>query len=642
MSEVILISFGKRAALVLSALALALPSYASAQYDADTSTSGSTTGQSRDTTSPNGQRAAGQQAARGAADAQIQAPTNERYRPDSIPNQSSNATAERPNEQRSEDQRTAFRPVSEFEAFVSKVVDKPLRRFGSNLLVPAARGFTAPPDTTVPLDYRVNPGDEVVVGLAGPVQTNDLRLVVDSEGHIFIPNVGSVNVGGIRYGDLQSVISRQVSRQYRNFRIAVSLGKLRGITVYVTGFAATPGSYTISSLSTLVNAVLAAGGPSAGGSFRSIQVRRHGRLISDFDLYDLLLKGDKSADVVLQNGDVVYITPVGAQVAVIGSVNSEAIFETRGSETLEAMLLYAGGISTVADDTRLLVLDALKTEGAGWEQLTPSEVRTRPAQRGLIVRVLSDLGIARPIAQQPVLVTINGEVTKPGRYYLQPGTTIADAVGRAGGLTSQAYPFASVFTRESVRAQQRQSFERALSELQFLLTAQPLVSATANAAIQPARIAAIQSVVGQLQDRKPLGRIVLDVGPTATQVPGELVLENNDELYVPPRPVTVGVFGLVPNPSSFQYSPTLTIGDYLAQAGGVQRIGDAKRVFVVRANGAVLPPSGKLLKTRTLPGDLVFVPIRASSGEFWARLGVLAQVLSSTALTAASVITVAR
>ncbi len=626
-------SIGGRAGMLLMVIALAVPSGALAQYDTETNT-----------TTPSqvaGQRAQGQQAARGTADTQVQAPTTERYRPDSIPNQANNA-AERPNEQRSEDQRTVTRPVSEFEGFVSKVVDKPLRRFGSNLLVPAARGFTAPPDTTIPLDYRINPGDQIIIGLAGPVQTNDLRVAVDSEGHIFVPNIGTVTVGGVRYGDLQGVISRQVSRQYRNFRLSVSLGSLRGITVYVTGFAATPGSYTISSLSTLVNAVLAAGGPSAGGSFRSIQVRRQGRLISDFDLYDLLLKGDKSADVVLQNGDVIYITPVGAQVAVIGSVNSEAIFETRGSETLQAMLLYAGGINTIADETRLLLLDALKTDGSGWELLTPADVRTRPAQRGLVVRVLSNLGIVRPIAQQPVLVTINGEVSKPGRYYLQPGMTIADIIGRAGGLTSQAYPFASVFTRESVRAQQRQNFDRALSELQFLLTAQPLVLSSVNSAFQPARLNAIQSIVTQLQERKPVGRVVLEVVPNATQVPGELVLENNDELFVPPQPVTVGVFGLVPNPASFQFSPFLTIGDYIAKAGGVQRIGDAKRIFVIRANGSVLPGSAKTNKLRALPGDVVFVPIRAAGGEFWGRLAILAQVLSSTTLGAAAAVSIGR
>jgi protein involved in polysaccharide export with SLBB domain len=203
-------------------------------------------------------------------------------------------------------------PASEFERYVSTIVGTPLRRFGSDLLMPGARGFTTPPTTTIPPDYRLNPGDTLLIGITGSVQASDLRLTIDSEGRIFVPRIGAVHVGGMRYGDVRDVISDAVSRQYRNFSVDVSVSELHGITVYVTGFAARPGSYTVSSLSTLVNAVLAAGGPASGGSFRSIELRRNGQVVTHFDLYDLLLKGDRSGDAVVQNGDVIYIAPAGA------------------------------------------------------------------------------------------------------------------------------------------------------------------------------------------------------------------------------------------------------------------------------------------------------------------------------------------
>lgn len=612
----------------------------------------------RNGTSTTNRSNSGQQAARDAAASQaaVPPPTMERYRPDAIGESvrtrdsssrrgdDETADVRRGVDERPDDRRTLARPLNEFERFVSQVVDKPLRRFGSNLLVPAARGYTAPPTTTIPPDYRINPGDELVVGLTGSVQASNLRLIVDPEGRIFIPNIGSVTVGGVRYGDVQSTVARQVSRQYRSFRVAVTIGQLHGITVYVTGFAATPGSYTLSSLSTLVNAVLAAGGPSVGGSFRSIQVRRGGRLISDFDLYDFLLKGDKSADVVLQNGDVVYIAPAGAQVGVIGSVNFEAIYESRAGETLTAMLLYAGGINTVADDTRLLVLDPLGGAASGWQLVSPASARTLVARRGQIIRVLSDLGIVRPVAQQPVLVTVSGEVAKPGNYYVPPNTTLASVLAEAGGLTPQAYPFASVFTRESVRNQQRRAYDRALSEIQFLLTAQPLTTPILSQSVpQGDRLQAVQAIAEQLAERKPDGRVVFDVAPGATVLPGSIILENNDTLFVPTRPVTAGVFGLVANPASFAFVPGSTVGDLLARAGGAQRIGDRRHIFVIRANGAVVAGSRKaLLRQPALPGDVVFVPIDASRGEFFARLRDLTTVLSSTALTAAAIATVAK
>ncbi len=525
----------------------------------------------------------------------------------------------------------------EYETYVSTLAGKPMRRFGSELLLPGARDFTVPPTTTIPPDYRLNPGDELLIGLTGSVQASGLRLVVDSEGRIFLPRVGAIRVGGVRYGDLHDIISRQVERQYRGFNLEVAIGRLHGVTVYITGFAARPGAYTASSLSTLVNAVMSAGGPAAGGSFRSIQLRRGGQLVSDFDLYDLLLKGDKRGDVVLQNGDVIYIAPVGEEVAVIGSVNREAIFELAPGETLTDAILYSGGVNTVADDSRLMVLNGMGQGEAGWREVSAADAAKRAARRGDVVRVLSHVGIARPLRQQPVLVTISGEVAKPGRYYVQPGTSMADVLTQAGGLTHEAFPYASIITRESVKHQQRLSYDRAISDVELLLAAQPVTSVNRAALVQPGNIALINSIVDQLRRREPDGRLVFDLPVDAASLPGDLILENNDVVHVPARPVTVGVFGAVPSPASFAYRGGATVGDFVKSAGGVQPIGDKGEIFVVRANGTVLAGGRRALKAAALPGDLIYVPIDANRGEFWARLRDITGTLFSGLVGAASV-----
>ncbi len=528
---------------------------------------------------------------------------------------------------------------SEFELFASQIVGRPLRRFGANLLVPDARDFTVPATTAVPPDYRLNPGDEIILGLTGPIVANSVRLTVDAQGRIFVPRVGAVNVAGVRYNDLQSVIGARVSRQFRNFQLSVAIGRLHGITVYVTGFASQPGSYTVSSLATVVNAVLAAGGPSGGGSFRSIQLRRSGRLVSDFDLYDLLLRGDKNGDVSLQNGDVIYVAPVGAQVAVIGSVNNEAIFEAARGESVTDVLKDAGGVNTIADDTRALVLDPLRGAGFGWEELTPAQSSSRQVTRGLVVRVLPGVGIARGIQTQPVLVTVSGEVVAPGRFYLPPGTRMADVLSRAGGLTAQAFPYAAVITRESVRSLQQSSFDRALHELQLSLSLKPLVTpAYATSAPPVTDLAAVRDIVQQLSARRPDGRVVLNLPPSADRLPGDLLIENNDTIYVPPRPTTVGVFGQVNSPSSFYYEGHGTIGDFVARAGGVQRQGRKSGVFVIRANGSVIGGRGtRVFGEQALPGDLIYVPVDTLRGETWARVRDLLAVLFQGAVTAAAV-----
>ncbi|WP_375286753.1 SLBB domain-containing protein [Sphingomonas sp.] len=529
-------------------------------------------------------------------------------------------------------------PPSEYETYVSSVAGKPLRRFGSALLLPEARGFALPATAPIPADYRINPGDQLRLDLSGPVQGSNLRLTVDREGRIFVPGgVGAVSVAGTRYGDLQRVISNAVSRQYRGFRLEVGMARLHGLTVYVTGFARTPGAYVVSSVTTLVDAVLAAGGPSEGGSFRSIRLVRDGRTISDFDLYDLLLRGDTSGDAVLRAGDVIHIAPAGAQVAVTGSVNREAIFEVGANETLSDAIAYAGGVSTVADASRLLVLDTLGSDNGGWQQLSAAEAAARPARRGDVIRVLTNAGIARPLAQQPVLVTLSGEVARPGRYYVAPGTRLADVVAEAGGLTRDAFPYASVITRESVKAQQRESFTRAVDDMELLLGTQPLVSANRAQLASAGNLQLIDQVVAKMREREPTGRLVFDLPVTTATLPADLIVENNDSIHVPTRPVTVGVFGAVASPASFAFRPGQTIGDAVASAGGIQSLGDRKEIFVVRANGTVLAQGKRTLRAPALPGDLVFVPVDANRGEFWARLRDITGSLFGSVIGAATV-----
>lgn len=526
--------------------------------------------------------------------------------------------------------------LSEFERYVSGVAAKPLRRFGAELLIPEARDFTTPSVTAIAADYLISPGDQLRVDMSGSVQGANLRLTVDSEGRIFIPRVGAVTVGGVRYGDVRRVLTQQVGRQYRGFDLEVGVARLKGLTVYVTGFARRPGAYTVNSLSTLVNAVLVAGGPTEGGSFRSIQLRRAGRLISDFDLYDLLLRGDTTGDAALRNGDVIHIMPAGPQVAVTGSVNREAIFEVGAGETIADAIAYAGGTSTVADTTRVLVHDPLQGNG-GWQQLTAVEAGARRVARADVVRVLTDIGIARPVAQQPVLITLGGEVTRPGRYYVQPGTRLGDVIAEAGGLTAQAFPYASVITRQSVKAQQRDSFARAVDDMELLLGTQPLVSANRAQLTSAGNLKLIDQVIAKMRTREPTGRLVFDLPVNAATLPADLIVENDDTVVIPTRPVTVGVFGAVASPASFAYREGQTIGEAVAMAGGIQELGDRKEIFVVRANGTVLARGRATLKAPALPGDLVFVPVDANRGEFWARLRDITGTLFGGIVGAASV-----
>jgi protein involved in polysaccharide export with SLBB domain len=511
----------------------------------------------------------------------------------------------------------------EFEVYVNRLanapITNPIRRFGADLIAGAVSRVEAQDfNPQIPPDYAVQPGDEVLLTLWGSVDA-DLRLQVDRSGRISVPRVGTISVAGVRQSELADVISRRVAQVFKNFQLSVALGQLRGVRVYVAGFVARPGSFTVSSLSTLVNALMRSGGPSAAGSFRDIQLRRGKDVVTSFDLYELLLKGDRSADRTMQADDVIHVGPVGPQVALIGSVNQPAIFELKPGETVSDLLRMAGGFSTVADTTRLAVERLDERATVRITQIEMPQGNATLLRNGDVLRAFNSTSVALPVQRQNKRVRVEGEVARPGEFVLPPESSVADALRAAGGLTPAAYIYGTDFSRESVRAQQQENYERALRDLETEFARASATQRTSNAeeaAAQTARAAGTARLVERLRATKPSGRVVLQLQPESTDLP-DLALEDGDRLYVPPRPTTVGVFGSVFNGGSYLYSSSRNIDDYLNLAGGPTRGADQGGAFVIRANGSVVSgPLGSswfnnkrdLTSVRAEPGDTVFVP----------------------------------
>lgn len=528
-------------------------------------------------------------------------------------------------EDRLQDRTPLYKP-GEFEVFVQRLsFPVEVRRFGADLI-------TTPEDTTsvdynpmVPPDYLISAGDEIVVTLWGSVDA-DVRAVVDRSGRISVPRVGPVMVAGVRYGDVADVVRRRVAQVFRNFDLSVSLGQLRGVRVYVTGFVARPGAYSVSSLSTVTSALLRAGGPSAAGSFRSIQLRRGAQVPVAFDLYDFILKGDRSGDRVVQADDVIHVGAVGPQVALIGSVNKPAIFEVKSGETVADVLRMAGGFTAVADRSRLAVerLDDRNTVRIA--QLPLPDADGSSLSNGDVLRAFSAVDVALPVQRQNKRVRVEGEVARPGEYVLPAESSLSDAIAVAGGLTGSAFVFGTEFSRESVRIAQQENYDRALRDLETEFTratSTQRASTADEAAAQTARASATSRLVERLRAIRPTGRIVLQMPPDGRALP-ELALEDGDRLYIPPRPTTIGVFGSVFNGGSYLYASGRSLEDYLRLAGGPTKGADRGSSFVIRANGSVVSgrqnsswfADGGLSGVEAEPGDTVFVPEEVNKTTF--------------------------
>jgi protein involved in polysaccharide export with SLBB domain len=206
---------------------------------------------------------------------------------------------------------------SEFQKFVASSIGKILPIFGAELFDRAQATFAPLDRVPVTADYVIGPGDEILLRVWGQLSW-DLKLNVDRAGAVYLPQVGTVTVSGMQFKQLPDFLRSQLEKVFRNFDLSVNMGQLRSIQIYVVGQARRPGTYTVSSLSTLVTALFASGGPSAQGSMRRIQLKRGAEVVVELDLYDLLLRGDKSGDARLLPEDVIYIPPVGPQLAASG------------------------------------------------------------------------------------------------------------------------------------------------------------------------------------------------------------------------------------------------------------------------------------------------------------------------------------
>jgi protein involved in polysaccharide export with SLBB domain len=707
-------------------------------------------------------------------------------------------------------------PLTEFQQLVAGSTGKVLPIFGAAIFNTTPSTFAPVDNIPVTPDYVIGPGDELRLQIWGQVNQRG-SFVVDRTGSISLPEVGTLHVAGLQFSQVSDFLKSQLGRVYRNFDLNVNLGQLRSIQVFVVGQARQPGSYTIGSLSTLLNALFASGGPLPQGSLRDIQVKRGAETVTHFDLYDLLLRGDKSKDVRLESGDVIFIPDVGPQVAVLGSVTTPAIYELRGERSFSQVLALAGGETNSASGSKVEVeriynhtersvfevdlttgdsspvqngdvvtvrsiidrfkdavtlrgnvanpgrypwhegmrisdlipnLDALvtrnyyqrrdqlaqtnlesngstsegslgiqsgavgeaaatrqsaATSGGGnsvgatltannssftaktdvilsapdidWnyaviERQNAADLTTSLLSFNLgkvvldkdrsqdlellpgdVVTIFSKADIRGPTAQQTKFVRLEGEFASAGVYTVMPGETLRQLLARAGGLTPDAYLFASEFTRDSVRRLQRQRLLEYADALESEVTAS--TSAASSAAVNERDAAAAESSAAQaraalsrLRQAQPTGRIVLELKPDSKGIASvpDIALEDGDRFVVPKTPSSVTVEGQVYSANAFLYEPNKRVRDYIRLAGGPDRIADRKREFVIRADGSVVSHQfvssrqyGEFERLLTLPGDTVVVPPKIEKGAVLRELVDISTILQGFGIGAAAI-----
>jgi polysaccharide export outer membrane protein len=417
--------------------------------------------------------------------------------------------------------------------------DQGAKPFGYDLFQGVPSTFAPVKDIQVPIDYVVGPGDTFNIQLYGN-ETASYSLTVGRDGQIKFPKLGPISVSGMGFDAARAALEHRVAQQLIGTQVSITMGDLRSIRVFVLGEAEKPGSYTVSGLSTMTNALFVSGGVKTIGSLRNIELKRNGHLVSVLDLYDLLLHGDTSGDRQLMPGDVIFIPPIGVTATVYGAVRRPAIYEMKAEKTAEQLVDIAGGLSPDADAklAQLERIDSSRQREMRNIDLASNAGRNTEILNGDKLRVPA----IRPTLENSV--ELSGDVFRPGAFQFRAGLRLSDILGSFDELRPSADRHYVMIRRE---VPPEEKIEVISADLERALSAR---GSAADPQLRP-------------RDRIIVFDLTANRARTVTPIIDDLQLQSS--ATTPAQVVTIG--GEVRTPGRYPLEPAMRVSD-LIRAGG--------------------------------------------------------------------------
>ena len=328
-----------------------------------------------------------------------------------------------------------------------------LKQFGYDIFA-GAEGRFAPADTSsVGREYILGPNDELIIDIWGKVNER-YEMKIDREGKITIPKIGAIYVWGKNFEDASEQITKSINGVYANVSLNISLGRLRTIRVFILGNVKKPGGYLVSGVSTILHGLYQAGGPANIGSLRNIQLLRQDKIVKVFDLYDLLLKGNRVADTSLLADDIIYVPVIGCVVGIFGNVKQPAIYEVKPEEKLFDVIEMAQAIMDVGFIQKVQI----ERLGKGGKHVVAT-IELNNKEKLKVWTEEEKLKSGDVIRLFPTLyddfsqstVSIKGQAHKPGSYRYKEGMKISDLIFAAGGVTDVAYLERAELFRKNIK-----------------------------------------------------------------------------------------------------------------------------------------------------------------------------------------------
>ncbi len=493
----------------------------------------------------------------------------------------------------------------------------------------------APVDTTpVTPSYVLGPGDQIIVNFYGS-EEREVETFINREGKAVLPFIGPINFLGLTYEQASSLLSKRVDTELIGVEVNMSIGEIRSIGVYILGEAYKPGRYVLSGLSSVSNALFVSGGVNEQGSLRNIQVKRNDKLISTYDFYDFLLKGSLDSDVMLQDGDVIFVPFIENSVTLGGAFKRPHRYEVLAGETIEDAIYLAGGFNSEVYGSPNIELSSVDSQSAKrvLSYLDTKKDLDKLLNNGDVITISSVSGIS------PRTIKVSGEIKNPGEYSIQPGDRILDIINRAGGYTEESYFQGAVFLREDVAESQKIAFERAADELENTIV--DVITKDTIKNISEFTLLPVSNLISKLRAEEPLGRMVVNLDSLALKTDPiiNFPVQNGDTLYIPRRPSSVSIVGEVLNSATVGFNPSLTVDEYISLAGGLKDTADNDRIFIILPDGKSELVKKSLFSSNKeiMPGSTIVISRDSRPFDAISLTQIVTPILADLATSAAAI-----
>ena len=476
-------------------------------------------------------------------------------------------------------------------------------RFGSKV-------FSMMQTTLMPINeanfdgsYILDYGDILELQLIGQ-KSSSSELPIKRDGSVNIKDIGKIFLAGLSLDDAINLIKNKVNSTYLGVEAFITLINVRDIQIILAGNVYNPGPYVLNGNSNIFHGLMVSGGPSKGGSFRSIDLIRNNKKIKSLDLYDTFIFGKSSLNSRLRSGDLIFINPVQNIITVAGAVKRPGDYELIGDEKLSSAISFSNGVSKFAD------LENIKLE-----RILDGSIKSLS-----IANIIQFDNIA-PNDGDTILIRnhtfrsikVKGAVVNPGIYLMNEGDNIFDVLTKAGGYSINAYPFGGVYENEEVKSINKMAKDSLYRDfLENLLSMSQDVSLEAD-------FSPILGLITQLKDTPPSGRVVTNFVDTDQDSP--LLIKDGDTITIPELVNQVYIFGEVASEGSAEFKKGEGVNFYLKKKGGLSLNADKKSIYILHPNGETAKFAynrnifNKQNKENILyPGSVIFVPRKLDSG----------------------------